>query len=165
MIHRPLSLNMLGIWSIFLTGGEYMLGKKIKLFKLFGFEVKIHLSWLIIAFLITWSLATGVFPHYYKDLSKFTYWVMGVLGAVGLFASIIFHELWHSLIARKFGLPMRGITLFVFGGVAEMEEEPPSAKAEFSMAIAGPITSIVLGFAFLGIYILGLTGGRFEEKG
>ena len=132
-----------------------MFGKKVKLFKLFGFEVSIHLSWLIIAFLVTWSLATGLFPHYHKDLSTSTYWIMGVLGAIGLFASIVFHELWHSLVARKFGLPMRGITLFVFGGVAEMEEEPPSAKAEFFMAIAGPITSIVVGLALYGIYILG----------
>jgi Zn-dependent protease/predicted transcriptional regulator len=132
-----------------------MFGKKIKLFKLFGFEVSIHPSWLIIAFLITWSLAAGLFPHYYKDLSKSTYWLMGILGAIGLFASIIFHELWHSLIARKYGLPMRGITLFIFGGVAEMEEEPPSAKAEFFMAVAGPLTSIVVGAAFYGVYILG----------
>lgn len=132
-----------------------MFGKKIKLFKLFGFEVSIHVSWLIIAFLITWSLAEGLFPNYYKGLSSAMYWLMGFLGAIGLFASIIFHELWHSLVARKFGLPMRGITLFIFGGVAEMEEEPPSAKAEFSMAIAGPITSIIIGLVFYGIYTLG----------
>jgi Zn-dependent protease/predicted transcriptional regulator len=132
-----------------------MFGKKIKLFKLFGFEVSIHVSWLIIAFLITWSLAEGLFPNYYKDLSSAMYWLMGFLGAIGLFASIIFHELWHSLVARKFGLPMRGITLFIFGGVAEMEEEPPSAKAEFSMAIAGPVTSIIIGLVFYGIYTLG----------
>ncbi|MBD3305607.1 site-2 protease family protein, partial [candidate division KSB3 bacterium] len=82
-----------------------MVGKGITLFTLFGFKVRIDLSWIIIAVLITWSLAQGVFPYYYEDLSASTYWWMGLFGALGLFASIIFHELWHSLIARKFGLP------------------------------------------------------------
>ena len=136
-----------------------MFGKQITLFKLLGFEVRIDLSWIIIAVLITWSLAQGVFPSYYKGLSTATYWWMGALGALGLFGSIIFHELCHSLVARKFGLPMRGITLFIFGGVAEMEDEPPSPKAEFFMAIAGPIVSIIIGFLCLGIYFLGNGGG------
>jgi Zn-dependent protease/predicted transcriptional regulator len=134
-----------------------MFGKSISLFKLFGFEVKIDLSWLVIATLITWSLATGVFPYYYKGLLTTTYWLMGTLGALGLFFSIVFHELSHSLVARKFNLPMKGITLFIFGGVAEMEEEPPSPKAEFFMAIAGPLSSILIGIVFYGIRLAGQT--------
>jgi Zn-dependent protease/predicted transcriptional regulator len=122
-----------------------MFGKRFKLFKLLGFEVRIDLSWLILGFLITWSLARGLFPLQYKNLPTATYWWMGVAGAIGLFASIVFHELCHSIVAKRFGLPMRGITLFIFGGVAEMEDEPPSAKAEFLMAIAGPLSSILLG--------------------
>jgi Zn-dependent protease len=75
---------------------------------------------------------------------------MGIAGAVGLLISIVFHEFCHSIVARQFGLPMRGITLFIFGGVAEMKHEPPSAKAEFMMAIAGPLSSFLLaGFVFL----------------
>jgi Zn-dependent protease/CBS domain-containing protein len=136
-----------------------MFGKRIKLFKLFGFEVKIDLSWLILAFLVTWSLASALFPFYYKDLSTSAYWWMGIAGALGLFFSIVFHELFHSLVARRFGMPMKGITLFVFGGVAEMDEEPPSAKAEFYMSIMGPISSIFLGFVFWGIYALGKSSG------
>jgi Zn-dependent protease/predicted transcriptional regulator len=132
-----------------------MFGKSIKLFSLFGFDVKIDISWLVLAFLITWSLAQGLFPYYFKDLSSATYWWMGIFGAIGLFFSIIFHELSHSLVARNFGLPIKGITLFVFGGVAHMEEEPPSAKAEFLMAIAGPVSSVVLGIIF---YILRTVG-------
>ena len=89
-----------------------MFGKRITLFKLFGFSVRIDISWLIIVILITWSLALGLFPHYYKDLSKTTYWLMGATGALGLFVSIIFHELCHSLVARRYGLPIKGITLF-----------------------------------------------------
>jgi len=132
-----------------------MFGRRIRLFSIFGFEINIDASWIIIAVLITWSLAAGVFPLFFKGLSQSVYWIMGAVGAIGLFASIVFHELCHSLVARRFGLPMRGITLFIFGGVAEMEDEPPSAKAEFFIAIAGPLSSIFLGFFFWGILLLG----------
>lgn len=131
-----------------------MFGNRITLFKLFGFEVKIDISWLILAVLITFTLARGFFPHYYKGLSLLTYWWMGLSGALGFFASIIFHEFWHSFVARRYGLPMKGITLFIFGGVAEMGDEPPNAKTEFLMAIAGPLSSIFLGFGFFGINLL-----------
>jgi len=129
-----------------------MFGKSIKLFKLFGFQIKIDLSWIFIVVLITWSLAIGYFPFHYKNLSKETYWLMGIVGALGLFASIIFHEVSHSLVARRFGIPMKGITLFIFGGVSEMNEEPPNAKAEFWMAIMGPLSSIFLSLVLYGIY-------------
>jgi Zn-dependent protease/predicted transcriptional regulator len=109
--------------------------------------------------LVTWSLAAGLFPVRYKGLPQTTYWIMGVVAALGLFFSIIFHEMCHSLVARRFGLPMKGITLFIFGGVAEMSDEPPSAKAEFSMAIAGPASSIVLGCVFYGIHLFGMGTG------
>ena len=130
-----------------------MFGKRVTLFKLLGFQVRIDLSWLILVVLITWSLAHGYFPFQYKNLPEAIYWWMGAAGTVGLFVSIIFHELCHSLVARRFGLPMRGITLFVFGGVAEMDEEPPSAKAEFLMAVAGPISSVLLGGIFYAMYL------------
>ena len=131
-----------------------MFGKKIKLFKLFGFEVGIDPSWVIIAILIAWSLSTGFFPFQYRNLSVGTYWIMGIVGALGLFLSIIVHEFSHSLVARNFGMPMKGITLFIFGGVAEMGEEPPHAKAEFFMAIVGPLSSIALALLFYGMYLL-----------
>lgn len=136
-----------------------MFGRRFRLFNLFGFEVKIDTSWLIIAFLITITLARGLFPYYFKGLHPAMYWWMGIAGALGFFASIIFHEFWHSFIARKYGLPMKGITLFVFGGVAEMDDEPPNAKTEFFMAIAGPLSSVFLGFAFLGVNMLIPKGG------
>ena len=140
-----------------------MFGRRIKLFKLFGFEVRIDLSWVIIAVLIVWSLAIGFFPSRYKNLSVQTYWLMGVAGAVGLFLSIIFHEIFHSLVARRFGIPMKGITLFIFGGVSEMGEEPASAKAEFLMAIVGPLSSIAVALACYGIHIQGLRSGWPES--
>jgi hypothetical protein len=113
----------------------------IHLFTLFGFEVKLDLSWLLLALLISWSLGAGWFPARYPELSGHAYAWMGVSVAIGVFFSIVFHEFSHSIVARFYGMPIRGITLFIFGGVAEMESEPPNPKAEFLMAIAGPISS------------------------
>ncbi len=135
-----------------------MFGKRITLFKLLGFEIRIDLSWFIIFILIIWTLAKGIFPQSYQGLSPATYWWMGLGGALGLFASIIFHELCHSLVSRRYGLPMKGITLFIFGGVAEMGEEPSTAKIEFFMAIAGPLSSIFVSWGLRGI--LGLEAIR-----
>src|SRR5436305_2108800 len=118
---------------------------RIKLFTIFGFEIRLDASWLFLAVLIVWSLATGLFPQTAPGLPANQYWWMGVAGAIGLFGSIVFHELCHSLVANRYRLPMRGITLFIFGGVAEMGGEPQSPKVEFLMAIAGPIASVVLG--------------------
>ncbi|MEJ2091678.1 MAG: site-2 protease family protein [Syntrophobacterales bacterium] len=132
-----------------------MFGRRFKLFKLLGFQVSIDLSWIFIAILVAWSLSEGFFPHYYQHLSLETYWVMGVVGALGLFISVIVHEFAHSLVARQFGLPMKGITLFIFGGVAEMGDEPSSPKVEFFMAIVGPITSILLAVIFYWMADLG----------
>ena len=128
-----------------------MFGRGVRLFRLLGFEVRLDWSWLIIAALVIWSLAGAVFPSYVEGLSLGTYWWMAVVGAAGLFLSIVLHELGHSLVARGFGIPMTGITLFVFGGVAEMGGEPPSPAAEFFMAIAGPLTSVFLAGVAWGI--------------
>ena len=136
-----------------------MFGRPVSLFTLFGFEIKADVSWLILAALITWSLSSGLFPEYYKDLPQSAYWWMGVAGAAGLFLSIIFHELTHSLVARRYGVSMKEITLFIFGGVAHMEGEPSSPKAEFMIAIVGPISSFLLAiFSFL-LYELGIISG------
>jgi Zn-dependent protease len=135
-----------------------MFGKRIRLFKLLGFEVRLDLSWIVIAVLVTWSLAKGLFPYLYPDLAPEVYWGMGAAGALGLFASIVFHEFCHSLVARKFGMQMKGITLFIFGGVAEMGEEPPTARAEFLMAAAGPLSSFLLSGVFYLISQAGLNG-------
>ncbi|HEX4889791.1 MAG TPA: site-2 protease family protein [Alphaproteobacteria bacterium] len=136
-----------------------MFGKHITLFRLFGFVVKLDASWVLLAMLVTWSLATGYFPTVIPGLAITAYWSIGVMGALGLFASIIFHEMCHSLVARVYGLPINGITLFIFGGVAEMEGEPRSPKVEFLMAIAGPISSYALA---LGFFILASVSGSDE---
>ena len=86
-----------------------------------------------------------------------TYWIMGIFGALGLFLSIIIHEFSHSLVARKYGMDIKGITLFVFGGVAEMKDEPETPKIEFLMAIAGPIASLFLSLLFGALYQAAVT--------
>jgi Zn-dependent protease/predicted transcriptional regulator len=135
------------------SGTGTMFGRQIKLFTLFGFTVKIDLSWVIIAGLITWSLSEA-FRIYIPGLTTGAYWGMGAVGALGLFVSIVAHEFSHSLVARGQGMEMRGITLFIFGGVAEMDDEPPSAGAEFKMAIAGPLASVVIGLVCGAIWWL-----------
>jgi Zn-dependent protease len=132
-----------------------MFGKRIKLFTLSGFEVKIDASWILIALLVVWSLSTGFFPFYYPSLPPATYWLMGTVGALGLFLSIIFHEFSHSLVARRYGMPMKGITLFIFGGVAEMGDDPPTPKVEFLMSAAGPLASLVLSGVSYGVLLIG----------
>jgi len=128
-----------------------MLKRKMALFKLLGFTVSLDVSWGIILFLVVWSLSKGFFPSYFPGLSMQTYWIMGVVGAIGLFISIIIHEFSHALVARKYGMKIKGITLFIFGGVAEMQDEPSTPKSEFLMAIAGPIASFTLSILFGGL--------------
>ncbi|MGM0483849.1 MAG: site-2 protease family protein, partial [Candidatus Krumholzibacteriota bacterium] len=81
-----------------------MFGRKITLFSIMGFDIRIDLSWLIIVVLISWSLAVAVFPSRLEGQSEFVYWIMGIAGAAGLFASVTFHELSHSIVARRYGL-------------------------------------------------------------
>jgi Zn-dependent protease len=116
---------------------------------LFGVQIRIDASWILFALLIAWSLASGVFPEIYEGLPQASYWAMALATVAGVAASIILHELGHTLVGRRFGVPVRSITLFVFGGVAETEAEPRAPLAELLMAVAGPIVSVVLGSAFL----------------
>jgi Zn-dependent protease/CBS domain-containing protein len=125
-------------------------GRRVKVFRLLGFQVQVEWTWLFLAAWMTWSLASDVFPAAVRGLEPTAYWWMGSVGALGLFASIVFHELWHSLVARHYGIVIEGITLFIFGGVAELKEEPPSAKTEFLLALAGPTSSALLGVALFG---------------
>lgn len=136
-----------------------MFGRSYHLFTLLGFRIGLDISWFLLAALIIWSLASGYFPAEIPGLERSTYIWMGVLGALGLFASLIFHELAHAVVARRNNLKISGITLFVFGGVAHMEEEPQTARVEFLMAIAGPIASAVLAIGFFLLLRSGLLSG------
>jgi Zn-dependent protease/CBS domain-containing protein len=112
--------------------------------KVFGIPIKLHTSWFLVAALITWSLAGNYFPLEYPGWTTMTYWVVGAVTAGLFFASVLLHELSHSVVALREKVPVRNITLFIFGGVAQIGSEPETASAEFRMAIAGPLTSLVL---------------------
>ncbi|ODH02979.1 peptidase [Nostoc sp. KVJ20] len=121
-----------------------------RLGSIFGFEIRIDLSWLLIVFLILWTLSAGLFPANYPGLSNATYFGMGLVATFFFFASLLAHELSHSLVARTKGIPVEGITLFIFGGVSRTRMDAERPDDEFQIAIIGPLTSLVLA-AFFGL--------------
>lgn len=123
--------------------------KRVTLFHFFGFDVKADASWLFLPILLAWSFSEQAFPGLYPGHDVNTYQLMGVAAVAGLFISVIAHEVAHALIAEYYDMPIDSITLFVFGGVAEMKGEPSHAKGECLMALAGPIMSGLLGLLFL----------------
>ena len=126
---------------------------------LFGIDIDVDWSWLVIFFLVTWNLASGL-GHLHDGWSQFTVWGIAVVAALLFFGSVLAHELAHSLFARSRGVPVRAITLFLFGGVSNIEKEPDSPRAEFVMAILGPVTSLMIGFVLLSV--TGLVTGPLE---
>jgi len=116
----------------------------VKLARIAGIDIGIHYTWLFAFALIAWSLAEGFFPSTFTGYGTTTYWLLGVAGAIGLFGSVLFHELSHSLVARARGMSVSSITLFIFGGVSNLKEEPKSARDEFLVAIVGPLSSFLL---------------------
>jgi Zn-dependent protease/CBS domain-containing protein len=136
-----------------------MFGKRFNILSIAGIKIGIDISWFFIAILLSWTLAAGYFPVKYPHFTSNIYWVMGVLGMLGLFVCIILHELGHAIVARHYNLPISQITLFIFGGVAEIKKEPTSPKVEFLMAIAGPIVSFILAII---AYFLTKVGTQLE---
>lgn len=120
-----------------------------KVGRIFGINIHIDWSWIFIFLLVTWNLASAVFPSLHPDWDVTTNIFLGIAAALLFFLSILLHELAHSLVAKARGLPVRRITLFFFGGVSNIEREPPSPKTEFLMAVVGPLTSILLGIGFI----------------
>ncbi|MBI4188194.1 MAG: site-2 protease family protein [Chloroflexi bacterium] len=120
----------------------------IRLFRIAGIDIGIHYTWFFIVLLVTWSLAQGYFPQLYPNWNTLSYWIMGALTAIMLFVSVLIHEMAHSLVARAKGMSVNSITLFLFGGVSNLQEEPKQPGAEFVMAIVGPLTSLVLAGIF-----------------
>src|SRR5438105_4245058 len=126
-----------------------MFGKRWRLFRLQGIAISVDASWLIILALFTLSMASEFprlaayyFPDQASTIPSWEYWLAGLIAALAFFVCIVLHELGHATVARARGMHIRGITLFLFGGVAEIGDEPTSAKTEFLMAIAGPLVSL-----------------------
>jgi Zn-dependent protease/predicted transcriptional regulator len=126
----------------------------LRIARIAGIDIYIHVSWLIILVFLTFSLATGWFPALYPGYSTTTYYLLGFVSAVLLFVSVLLHELAHSFVARARGLPVKNITLFIFGGVSNIEQEPQTPGVEFTMAFVGPLVSLLIGALSFGLFVL-----------
>ena len=120
----------------------------IPLGRILGIPIGLDYSWFLIFGLITWTLAVGYYPAEFKNWPSSEYWIVAAITACLFFASVLLHELGHSVVAMRYKVPVRSITLFIFGGVAQIGGEPPSAIAEFWIAIAGPVVSFALAALF-----------------
>jgi Zn-dependent protease len=127
---------------------------RVKLGRIWGIPIGLHPSWFLIFGLVTWSLALGFFPQEYPDLPTAAYWLLGIVTSLLFFGSVLVHELGHALLALRNRIPVRSITLFIFGGVAQIEQEPSSPGVEFRVAIAGPLASLGLFFIFGGLWLV-----------
>jgi len=130
----------------------------VTLFRIRGIPVRAHPSWLLILALLTWNLAVGYFPQVLPDLPVGALWIKGLVAALLLFASVLLHELAHSIAALRYGIPVSGITLHIFGGVSQLEREPSRPGAEFVIAVVGPATSFAIAAA-LALVDLALAPG------
>jgi Zn-dependent protease/CBS domain-containing protein len=119
----------------------------IRVARVFGIDINIHFSWIVIFFVIVTNLSEAIYPDQFPQWSRQKTFVVSAVSASLFFVSVVAHELAHSLVARRFHMTVSSITLFMLGGVASLTREPPSAKAELFMAAAGPLTSIVIGVA------------------
>ena len=133
--------------------------------RIIGIPVRIHYTLWFVLLLIAWSLAEGYMPQHYPTLDRTTDWAIGIVSAIILFVSVFLHELSHSYIAKKNGLPITRITLFFFGGVSEIGEEPKDPKLEVRMAAAGPLTSFLIAIVLGGAwYLTGLVNGPNQGR-
>jgi Zn-dependent protease/CBS domain-containing protein len=140
------------------------MGGSVRLGKILDIEVRLDYSWFVVFFLFAWILSRNVFPVVY-DFGPGTSWVLGITASLMLFASVLVHELGHSLVARRYGIGVSGITLFMFGGVAQIKGEPNEPKEEFFIAAIGPVVSFVIGIVCLGISWLLLGADGFGPVG
>jgi len=123
----------------------------LQIFRVAGVPVRVDASWLVVFGLISWSLAAGYFPHVLPEATTAAAWTHGVVAALLLFVSVFLHELSHALVAIEHGVPVSGIRLHVFGGVSELEAEPPTPRAELLIAVVGPLTSFVIAALCYGL--------------
>jgi Zn-dependent protease/CBS domain-containing protein len=129
-----------------------MLRGGIPIGKAFGVSLRLHYSWFFIFALVTWALAASYFPSTYPAWGLSARIAAGIITSVLFFGSVLVHELMHSIVAQRQGIPVQSITLFIFGGVSQITREPEQPKDEFRMAIAGPISSLVIGGILFGLY-------------
>lgn len=126
----------------------------VKLGRIWGIPIGLHWSWFLVFVLVTSSLAAGYFPAEYPALSVSAYWLLGALTSILFFGSVLIHELAHAYLALRNRIPVKAITLFIFGGVAQISREPDTAGGEFRIAIAGPLASLALAVVFGALWML-----------
>ena len=130
------------------------MGSSIRLARIFGVDIGVHWSWIFIFFIVTWSFATNIFNEFYPEWTDAQRWIGGGFVALVFFLSVLAHELSHAIVSNRNGLPVKSITLFVFGGVANLTKEPDTAGLEFRIAIVGPATSMALGAMFAAFFFI-----------
>jgi Zn-dependent protease len=128
--------------------------ERLRLGSVLGIPLRLDLSWLLIFVWLSWSLAASYFPNNHPEWALWLNWLLGIVTSLLFFVSVLLHELGHSLVARSQGIPVRQITLFIFGGAAEITEEPSSPGKEVWLALAGPMVSLALGVVFMTVYLL-----------
>ena len=131
-----------------------MFKHSISVGRIFGIDLELDTSWFLIFGLLTWVLAVSYYPAEFHGGNVMLYWLMGAVTAAMLFASVLLHELGHSVVALRHGLPVPRITLFIFGGVSQIAEEPKSALSEFWIAIAGPLVSLAVAAVFAAMQLV-----------
>ncbi len=131
-----------------------MKNNTVNLVRLFGIPIGLDPSWFLVFALITWALAISYFPMEFKQWTKLQYWSVALVTSILFFISVVLHELGHSIVALRYKLPVKSITLYIFGGISEITSEPTNALAEFVIAFAGPLTSIILAAIFYALEIV-----------
>ena len=131
-----------------------MSSKHLRIARIAGIDISLDYSWFLIVILLTWSLGANYFPQQFPHWAAWQYWAIGAIATILLFVSVLLHEFGHATAARHYHIPVREITLFIFGGVAQIQEEPKSARSEFVIAVAGPVTSLLLGILFSALALL-----------
>ena len=122
--------------------------------RVWGVPIYVHASWFVIFIVLAWSMAVGILPQGHPEFSVAALWLLGILTSLLFALSVLLHELGHSYAALRNSIPVKNVTLFVFGGMAQISQEPPSAGVEFTIAMAGPLVSLALGLCFAAVSLL-----------
>jgi Zn-dependent protease len=125
-----------------------MKNNTVRLVKILGIPIGLDPSWFLVFALFTWILAVNYFPADFKNWTKLQYWSVAALTTIIFFLSVVLHELGHSIMALRYKLPVKSISLYIFGGISEITSEPTNAIEEFVIAFAGPLTSLILAGIF-----------------
>lgn len=138
-----------------------MFGRSFQVARIAGIGIEVHPSWFLILAILVWSLSDSFLPQVYEGWATATYWVVGFVSAILLFVAVLVHEMAHAVVAIRRGVPVPKITLFIFGGVSHMAQQPRTAGEEFAIAVAGPLTSVAIAIVAAAVWFV--AAGRQEQ--